>query len=238
MQQGSQDGLSLERNTPQEEMADRIAEVWGWKKVGWIFSQSTKERDYIFSAEEVLQMAAIQDEMGECAVTGVVALLEPEEDGDVPEIHFEAFQVSEQCVRLYKEGWFSEGGTSTLKVTNPKDTRDATPVIVGGKDTSEVDVDYFLVPVSIKDHESIVMNSFAIENRLLAQGPAELKAHLDKYSARPFSERLKDFHLMLFLAEKAGFSPEDVDAITAAVMQGDPIPDGYQMIIQGLAGSL
>ena len=30
------------------------------QKVGWIFAQSTKERDFIMSAEEVCQMAAIQ----------------------------------------------------------------------------------------------------------------------------------------------------------------------------------
>lgn len=31
-----------------------------WKKVGWIFAQSTKERDFIMSSEEICQMAAVQ----------------------------------------------------------------------------------------------------------------------------------------------------------------------------------
>jgi nuclear protein localization family protein 4 len=106
-QEGSQDGLTLDRNTVQEQLADRIASVWGWKKVGWVFSQSSNEREYMFSAEEVMQMADIQLEMGDTAVTAVVALLPGEEEGDAPEVHFEAFQVSKQCVQLRKEGWFS-----------------------------------------------------------------------------------------------------------------------------------
>jgi hypothetical protein len=31
-----------------------------WRKVGWIFAQSTKEREFIMSSEETCQMAAIQ----------------------------------------------------------------------------------------------------------------------------------------------------------------------------------
>jgi nuclear protein localization family protein 4 len=243
-QQGSQDGLVLERNTSQEQLADRIASIWGWKKVGWVFSQSTKERDFIFSAEEVLQMAAIQSELGECSVTGVVALSEPEQ-GDVPEIHFEAFQVSKQCVEMYEQGWFAKGNEiddseppkSILHVVNPQDIKDKSPVIVAGKDVNEIDVDYFLVPVGIKDHESVVMNSFAIENRLLPQGPAELKSHLNMHAGKRFTERLKDFHLMLYLAENAGFTAQDMDAIAHAVMDGcEEVPEGYVMIINGMAG--
>ena len=58
-----------------------------WRKVGWIFAQSTKEREFIMSAEEVCQMAAVQDEMGQHAVTALVATW-PGEDGQ-PEVHFE-----------------------------------------------------------------------------------------------------------------------------------------------------
>lgn len=59
-QEGNADRLMLERGSPSEDAADRVASAFGWQKVGWVFSQSTNERDYIFSAEEVCQMAAIQ----------------------------------------------------------------------------------------------------------------------------------------------------------------------------------
>ena len=60
------------------------------EKVGWIFTQSSKERDYIMNSEEICQMAAWQDEVGEHCVTGVVSL-DVSEDGS--DVHFEAFQV-------------------------------------------------------------------------------------------------------------------------------------------------
>lgn len=60
------------------------------EKVGWIFTQSSKERDYIMNTEEICQMAAWQHELGEPCVTGVVSLSVSDEGSDV---HFEAFQV-------------------------------------------------------------------------------------------------------------------------------------------------
>lgn len=44
------------------------------------------------------------------------------------------------------------------------------PVIVAGKDIAEVDVDYFLIPVNIRDHEGPLQAAFPVENRLLPQG--------------------------------------------------------------------
>ena len=43
-------------------------------------------------------------------------------------------------------------------------------MIVAGKDVGEVDVDYFLIPVNIRDHEGPLRCSFPVENRLLPQG--------------------------------------------------------------------
>ena len=62
------------------------------EKVGWIFTQSSKERDYIMHTQEICQMARWQHELGEHCVTGVVTL----ESGDEgSQVHFEAFQVRE-----------------------------------------------------------------------------------------------------------------------------------------------
>ena len=67
------------------------------KKVGWIFTQSSKERDYIMNTEEICQMAAWQHELGEHCVTGVVSLSVSDEGSDV---HFEAFQVTCDTVTI------------------------------------------------------------------------------------------------------------------------------------------
>lgn len=61
--------------------------------MGWIFAQSNNEREYILSAQEVSEMAAVQHEIGEHAVTGVVSM---SADGNV---HFEAFQVRTRCLQ-------------------------------------------------------------------------------------------------------------------------------------------
>jgi len=39
---------------------DLLMELLGYRKVGWVFSQSAKERDYILNSEEVRKMAAMQ----------------------------------------------------------------------------------------------------------------------------------------------------------------------------------
>lgn len=79
-QQGTATSLHLERGTDEERRADFVASLLGLRKVGWIFTQSVQERDFIMSTEEVCQMAAMQDELGEQAVTAVVSMV-PSEDG-------------------------------------------------------------------------------------------------------------------------------------------------------------
>ena len=88
--------LTLQRNSAEEEQVDFIAGLLGYKKVGWIFSQSKLERDYIMHTGELLQTAAMQDEVGESCATVVVSL---DSDGGC-NVHFEAFQCSEQCVKV------------------------------------------------------------------------------------------------------------------------------------------
>jgi len=188
-------------------------------------------------------MASIQAELGEYAVTAIVALFPPEEEGDVPEVHFEAFQVSQQCVQLWEGGWFVEASgakeeevTGILTMRNPADPKDKTPVIVAGKDVGEVETDYFLVPVGIKDHSGPMGTLFPVENRLLPQGNSELKAHLQRNSAVPYVQRLSDFHLLLYLAKQPGFDEPEISAVVGAVARQEPIPEGYALMIDSLAG--
>lgn len=68
------------------------------RKVGWIFTQSTKARDFIISGEEAAQMAGVQADLGEAAVTAVVSLA-PSDDGG-SEAHFEAFQARAAALTL------------------------------------------------------------------------------------------------------------------------------------------
>lgn len=58
------------------------------------------------------------------------------------------------------------------------------PVIVAGKDVKEVDNDYFLIPVSIKDHEGPLRTTFPVENRLLPQGTLWQRQFLNDGSSK------------------------------------------------------
>ena len=62
------------------------------------------------------------------------------------------------------------GMMPTLFTAPVQDPGNEAPVIVAVKDLGEVDNDYFLIPVGIRDHESGLASSFPVENRLLPQG--------------------------------------------------------------------
>lgn len=233
-QEGSAEQLILERGTNEEHKVEFIANILGYKKVGIILSQSTKERDFIASTGEVQMMAAMQDELGEKSAMAIVSLDENEEGGHV---HFEAYQCSEQCVQLHKDGWFvpnQEEHGSTIKMQNPNEPDKKDPVIVAGKDVNEVDNDFFLCPVNILDHQGELSCTFPVENRLLPQGKTELKSHLQGNPSKPYVERLADFHVMLFLSKHLDES--DIALLAEAVRDQKPVLEGYRVIIDSIAG--
>ncbi|KAA6426613.1 MAG: NPL4 1-like [Trebouxia sp. A1-2] len=199
-QEASPETLQMERETEEEMRADFIAKSLGMEKVGWIFTQSSKERDYIMNSEEISQMAAWQDEVGEHCVTGVVSLAVSDEGSDV----------SDQCVKLVKAGWFDvqkePSGVSTL--TNPKEPTQKQPVIVAGKDVKEVDNDYFLIP------------------------------YMRQSSSKPYWQRLADFHLLMYLAKQPGLDlVNDVAVLLECIKHKASVPEGYTLIIDSLAES-
>jgi hypothetical protein len=88
------------------------------QRVGWIFSASTaEERDYILSSSEIVAMAALQAAGGQHFVTAVVSVV-TDEDG-AHSVHFEAFQCSDQAVKLYTEGWFVPSDDPKFVATSP-----------------------------------------------------------------------------------------------------------------------
>lgn len=105
------------------------------------------------------------------------------------EIHLEAFQCSKQAVQLWKDGWFKQPAEEEVSghshFQNPNDPSIKEPVMISGKDTDEVDNDFFLVPVAVRDHASELMTSFPIENRLTGQ--ARPAFCLQREAAEPVS---------------------------------------------------
>lgn len=173
-----------------------------------------------------------------------VVKLEVNEEG-AADVHFEAFQLSDQCLRLFQEGWFADGedrpgadGAESGKVqrgeaVEPKLSKMKKEVIVAGKDTTMVDNDFFLVPVKISDHEGLLTSTFPVENRMVSPTQQSLRSHLERNRTKSYGQRLADFHLLFFLSRFLDPS-SDIPILAEAVRTKSSIPDGYQLIIESL----
>ncbi|MBA0562011.1 hypothetical protein Goshw_006706 [Gossypium schwendimanii] len=233
-QQGLEDDLVLLRDPEEEKLVDAIAAGLGRKRVGFIFTQTImqEKKDYNFSNKEIIQAAELHAESELKEWVTVVVKLEANEDG-AADVHFEAFQMSDMCVKLFKDGWFvTEFGEND----DPKLSKMKKDVVVGGKDVKEVDNDFFLVVVKIFDHQGPLSTSFPIENRKNLVTLRALKSHLDRTKSLPFVKRISDFHLLLFLAKSQGLG-SDVPALTECVNTQTAVPEGYQLLIESMANA-
>lgn len=230
-QDGSEDAFAFEEETQEDERADAVAAALGYVKVGIIFNITiTKEREYTLSAFEVRTMAKYQAARGDKFVTAVVMMLEDEDEG--PQVSFEPFQVSDQCVKLYADGWFHDVPAEDAGMT--KLNKDVIVVDKVSKDVSEVDNDRWLVPVKILTHEGPLTTKFPVENRLHPVQTVEDLRDALRQSAIPYATRLADFHLLLFLSKH--LDQADMALIVAAVKERGVIADGYKLIIDSIAG--
>ena len=223
------DRFYVEASEEEKDAVETIAQALGVKKVGVILAQSQKPREYIMSDFEIQWMAREQALGDQRFVTAVVSLqsFEDENGKESKEVHFEAFQLSDTCMKLYREGWFvpQEEPSGITKVNDD--------VIVAGKDVREIDNDFFLVPVKITDYASSLSCSFPIENRLTAFDAGELKAYLRRTAGKDFNQQLSDFHLLFFLSKHLDIN--DVKIIAESIHANVPIMDGYRLIIESIA---
>ncbi|ERN16838.1 hypothetical protein AMTRI_Chr02g221630 [Amborella trichopoda] len=232
-QQGTEDNLLLFRDPDEENQVEAIAMGLGMRKVGFIFTQtiSQNKRDYTLSNLEVLQAAELHSESDLKEWVTAVVKLEVNENGGA-DVHFEAFQMSDQCIKLFKEGWF----VKEVGDLDPKLSLMNKDVVILGKDTKEVDNDFFLVLVKILDHQGPLSSTFPIENRVSPVTMRALKNHMERTRNLPFVKRISDFHLLLLLAKYLDINA-DVPALAECVQQQSPIPEGYQLLIESMAGS-
>ncbi|CAN6561384.1 hypothetical protein C1H46_024444 [Malus baccata] len=233
-QQGTEDNLVFYRDPEEEKAVEAIAMGLGMRRVGFIFTQSVSQdkKDYTLSNREVLQAAEFHAESGLKEWVTAMVKLEVNEDGGA-DVHFEAFQMSDICIRLFKEGWFE---TEIGEGDDPKLSKMKKDVVLGVKDTKEVDNDFFLVVVKIFDHQGPLSSSFPIENRNTPVTLKALKTHLDRAKNLPLVKRISDFHLLLLLARFLDVA-NDVPALAVCVHKQSPIPEGYQLLIETMANT-
>ncbi|KAK7845114.1 NPL4-like protein 2 [Quercus suber] len=233
-QQGTEENLAILRDPDEEKLVEAIGIGLGMRKVGFIFTQtiSQDKKDYTMSNKEILQAAEFHAESGLKEWVTAIVKLEVNEDGGA-DVHFEAFQMSDNCVKLFKDGLFE---TEIAEDDDPKLSKMKKDVVVGVKDTREVDNDFFLVVVKIFDHQGPLSSSFPIENRITHVTLKALKNHLDRTKSLPFVKRISDFHLLLLLARFLDLNA-DVPALAECVQRQTAVPEGYQLLIESLASS-
>ncbi|XP_010545062.1 PREDICTED: NPL4-like protein 1 [Tarenaya hassleriana] len=232
-QRGTEENLLLMRDGEEEKRVEAIAMGLGMRKVGFIFTQTVMQdkTEYTMSNKEVLQAVELhaESELKEW-VTAVVKLGVNEEDGGA-DVHFEAFQMSDMCVRLFKEGWFE---TEIGPDDDPKISKMKKEVVVGIKDVKEVDNDFFLVVVKILDHQGPLSSTFPIENRNTQATMRSLRNHMERTKSLPLVKRIADFHLLLFVAQFLDVA-SDVPSLAECVRLQSPIPEGYALLIHSMA---
>jgi nuclear protein localization protein 4 homolog len=174
-QQGFEDVVHLMRDPDEEARVDTIAEGLGMRRVGLVFTQAVGRRasktgEYTMSNREVVQAAQLQAEGGTPEWVTAIVKLEVGDDG-TGDVHFEAFQMSEICVKLFKDGVLE---TEVQDADDPRLSKMRKEVVAGGKDTMKVDNDFFLVPVKISDHQPPGLSTVH-QRRRLQQSSSSLK---------------------------------------------------------------
>uniref|UniRef100_A0A8B9PK22 Nuclear protein localization protein 4 homolog n=1 Tax=Apteryx owenii TaxID=8824 RepID=A0A8B9PK22_APTOW len=210
---GTQNSLEILED-PKAEVVDEIASKLGLRKVGWIFTDlvsedtrkgtvrySRNKDTYYLSAEECITAGNFQNQQpnicrlspdghfGSKFVT-VVATGGPDN-----QVHFEGYQVSNQCMALVRDECLLP-------------CRDAPELGYAKESSSEQyvpDVFYKITTTFPKDPVytfSISQNPFPIENRDVlgeTQDFHSLATYLSQNTSSVFLDIISDFHLLLFL---------------------------------------
>jgi hypothetical protein len=237
-QEHASSGVTLADDPQEAKLVDTIAQALGVQKVGWILTVTPKdERDYILSSHEVVRAAhqhadAIK-QYGDAGKSFVTVKVSTDEENAV---HFEAFQVTDQAVRLVQNDLIKPPKDPKLVVAKQE-------VIMaragaGRKDSPEIDPDVLIKPIAVKNHTGPLACNFEIENRPeQPQNMTALKRHLTQFKSKPFLLAVSDFHFIRYLG-KEFLSPEtDIPALCEAVKTGNSDAlEGFKLLVDSIAG--
>jgi len=112
------------------------------------------------------------------------------------------------------------------------------PCIVELAETLRVENEFFMlvIPLLGQPTPALLNNRFPIENRPRRTTLQDLKAYLLEMTGTPFVEVLSDFHLLFFLSKLPGMDPDTMAAICEGVRRRQLEGEGFEVLINGLAG--
>jgi nuclear protein localization family protein 4 len=230
---------------PLEGTVEKLANLCGLQKVGWIFAHEPNRRPgLILTTAEILMAAEFQLEaaggVNETPFCTIKVTKGP--DGNVS---VEAFQVSQQCMAMVAEEAL-ELSPNDESICQVNETFTA---IQEGKESKTVENSFFLTVVPIVQHTSeIFVAQFPRMNRNHAASMSlddptpskeELKKQLSKSGTQgwTFMDLLSDFNLLIFLASSFLDIHADMPKICESVVNREiPLDDGYKILVASIAG--
>jgi nuclear protein localization protein 4 homolog len=221
---------------PKEQVVEDIAKMLGLQRVGWIFGgHEAREPGYVLSGAEILMAAELQLEAadGVNETPFVTVKVAAGRDGTVS---VEAFQVSQQCMAMVAEQALELNADPKVLGVNETFT-----AIQEGKASKTIENNFFLCVVPIVQHSSdLFVSDFPKLNRDVDDrfpSVDEMRKQLQKSgsSGWTFEDRLADFNLLVFLSDYLDVQA-DFPKICSAIVNKQPLDDGYKLILKSLAG--
>jgi len=220
-----------------DERVPILAAHLGLERVGWIFGHAPREEGFQLSSHEILTAAELQLEAAgglEKSTPFVTIKVTVGPDGNAV---VDAFQVSRQCMEMVAEGALDVHPTRPgyCKVV------DTFTAVMEGKNSDEVENNFFLAVVPIGRHVSdVYVQQFPRANRDgQPQTHDAMRRQLSKSGTRgwEFIDLLADFSLLLYLCEFQGVGSDIMQKICASVINRKvPLDDGYKIMLAGMAG--
>mmetsp|Transcript_8447 Transcript_8447/g.14333 ORF Transcript_8447/g.14333 Transcript_8447/m.14333 type:complete len:438 (+) Transcript_8447:115-1428(+) len=228
----------LEEEGSEEEAArvEKLAELLGVQRVGWLVLHPPREQFFHLSGLEVLTAAELQLEaaqgVNDTSFVTVKVTLTPEDKVDVY-----ACQVSKQCMEMV-----AEGALEISKHPGNCHINETFTAKVELRVTDEVSTNFFMANVPIAQHDSTEFVSFFPRPHRTGQaaaGPADLRAQLEKAGSQGWTllDVLSDFHLLLFLGSSFLDMQQDMPKICQSLRDRTiPLDEGYPLLLRSIAG--
>eukprot|EP01132_Coremiostelium_polycephalum_P005334 gene5334-6654_t len=181
--------LDDEIHRKQNDKVESLANLLGKVRVGWIFSHPS--RKYIMSSSEIIQAAHFQNKYSPSFITLILSI------NNEGQSNLEAFQVSDQALKLEKTGEFSNNQPE------PSKCKLKSPVFEEGSETINADNNFFIVtvPVKAREDKSIFNVGFPVENREPSTHFSDFISYkIDNQDHSPLTF-FSDFHFLIFLIE-------------------------------------
>jgi nuclear protein localization family protein 4 len=214
---------------PREKRVDAIAKALGLRRVGIILTHPPRDaEEIVLTAGELLLLAREQSRFGDECVLLTVA-----PDPATHQIAAQAWQASEQCVRLFRMGVLSRDEhpgmvRSTIPLELAQDVRDEKghQKCVVRQPSDTIDARWMTAYCAVESFDSNVIQNKFVRISRPGEAPPDfpnLRAYLSdpKRNRLPFCQQISDFHVLIFLAEKLLQREADIVALVAAVKNGD-----------------